>query len=196
MPKINFTFSDIPLLPGDIQGYYDKMRNAILTKYDESNVYTQLDFFGMMPSDVQKEKEELLHELSIESSFSILSYIESMFRTDFIIRRNWRKRKDPLANIFKAEFSMNKRYYQYPLVGGIFAAWLKVNSNDDGIKNLFNQLTQAFAYRNWIAHGRYWKFRDNPDKYDFNSMMALYCVVDASLSLQKRPLELEGLQIV
>lgn len=184
MAHIKFIFSEIPANKYGIINYYEKTRNAISYKYET----LQPEFFGMAESEISEIKENLLNELSIESSFSLLTYIESCFRTDFIIRRNWRKR-DPLTVIYKKEFKPNQKIYQYPLVDGIFASWKQVYKDIDGINDLFSRLIQAFDFRNWIAHGRYWHFKDNINKYDFNSMLILCQLVEEKLPLQKRAFE-------
>ena len=132
----------------------------------------------------------MLKELSTDVSFAILAYIESRFRTDFIVRRRNRKRSDLLAGLFHANFKMSKEFYSYPLVTGIFKDWKETYAENDVLLNLFNQLGQAFDYRNWVAHGRYWVFKDNPNKYTYNYTLGLAQNVDALLGAELKSKEL------
>lgn len=41
------------------------------------------------------------------------------------------------------------------------------------VKNLVDELKEANNYRNWLAHGRYWQFKDNPAKYKIEKIRDL-----------------------
>lgn len=48
-------------------------------------------------------------------------------------------------------------------------------------KDTFDRLVDAFKYRNWVAHGRYWHFKDNPNKFTFNAIWMLNEKIDVIL---------------
>lgn len=39
---------------------------------------------------------------------------------------------------------------------------------------MIDKLLQANEYRNWLAHGRYWQFKDNISKFKFDNTSTLY----------------------
>lgn len=76
---------------------------------------------------------------------AILAFVESLFRTDFIIRCELKK-SDKLSIRYRHTYNPAKRIYTY--------------SYHDN-------------YRNWLAHGRYWQFKDNPAKYKIEKIRNL-----------------------
>lgn len=178
MAKIKFDFSKSPLSAKEILDYYTHVVSAIECKYsqDGNKNYTT-DFLGYSEVKVKSEKNLLLKELSVEASLCLLSFIESRFRIDFIIRCQ-RRKKDPLSTDFRAIYNPAKRLYTYSLTDDIIENWKK---NMPEQKDTFDRLADAFKYRNWVAHGRYWHFKDNPNKFTFNAIWMLNEKIDVIL---------------
>lgn len=178
MAKIKFDFSKSPLSAKEILDYYTHVVSAIECKYsqDGNKNYTT-DFLGYSEVKVKSEKNLLLKELSVEASLCLLSFIESRFRIDFIIRCQ-RRKKDPLSTDFRAIYNPAKRLYTYSLTDDIIENWKK---NMPEQKDTFDRLVDAFKYRNWVAHGRYWHFKDNPNKFTFNAIWMLNEKIDVIL---------------
>lgn len=170
MAKIKFDFSECPLVAEEISNYYRHMVSTIECKYSQdSNQNYEVDFFSYSEEKVESEKEILLNELSIQASLCLLSFIESRFRIDFIIRCQGQK-KDFLSKEFRKIYNPAKRLYTYSLTDDIIDNWKKDMPDQ---KDVFDRLIDAFKYRNWIAHGRYWHFKDNPNKFTFDSIWML-----------------------
>ncbi len=178
MAKIKFDFSKSPLSAKEILDYYTHVVSAIECKYsqDGNKNYTT-DFLGYSEVKVKSEKNLLLKELSVEASLCLLSFIESRFRIDFIIRCQ-RRKKDSLSTDFRAIYNPAKRLYTYSLTDDIIENWKK---NMPEQKDTFDRLVDAFKYRNWVAHGRYWHFKDNPNKFTFNAIWMLNEKIDVIL---------------
>ena len=178
MAKIKFDFSKSPLSAKEILDYYTHVVSAIECKYsqDGNKNYTT-DFLGYSEVKVKSEKNLLLKELSVEASLCLLSFIESRFRIDFIIRCQ-RRKKDPLSTDFRAIYNPAKRLYTYSLTDDIIENWKK---NMPEQKDTFDRLADVFKYRNWVAHGRYWHFKDNPNKFTFNAIWMLNEKIDVIL---------------
>lgn len=178
MAKIKFDFSKSPLSAKEILDYYTHIVSAIECKYsqDGNKNYTT-DFLGYSEVKVNSEKNLLLKELSVEASLCLLSFIESRFRIDFIIRCQ-RRKKDSLSTDFRAIYNPAKRLYTYSLTDDIIENWKK---NMPEQKDTFDRLVDAFKYRNWVAHGRYWHFKDNPNKFTFNAIWMLNEKIDVIL---------------
>lgn len=178
MAKISFNFSECPLVAEEISDYYRQVVSSIECKYSpESNQNYTVDFFSCSEDTVNSEKRQLLKEISVQASLCLLSFIESRFRIDFIIRCQGRK-KDFLSKAFRGIYNPAKRLYKYSLVDDIIENWKNFIPEQ---KETFDRLIDAFNYRNWIAHGRYWHFKDNPDKFTFDSVWLLNERLDAVL---------------
>ena len=89
-----------------------------------------------------------------------------------------RPEKDFLSKAFRGIYNPAKRLYKYSLVDDIIENWKNFIPEQ---KETFDRLIDAFNYRNWIAHGRYWHFKDNPDKFTFDSVWLLNERLDAVL---------------
>ena len=127
---------------------------------------------GQTSSEITNSREEALEELSIAAGFCLLSWIESLFRKDFVARISRHKRKDCLSTYYLESYNPAEKTYRYGL-NKIFDAW-KNNSPklSDKEIDVLRKLPQYFEYRNWIAHGRYWMFREAnwQKKYNFDSV--------------------------
>lgn len=175
MNKFDFN-SKIPILC-TIDDFYDKSSESIALAYNR-NIDTK--FIGMTSDELKMEKQFLLDELEIWAVFMVLCYIESLFRIDFILRCENKNKwaSENLSLYYKKHHQSNKRYYQYSLKDVIFAGWKESFPEENC---LINQLSQAFEYRNWIAHGRYWKFKDNPNKYTYDYVKTIAEKIESQL---------------
>ena len=178
MAKVKFDFSECPLDPREISLYYNRAVSSIECKYSQNdNASYSVDFFSYSEKDVASEKNKLLDELSVQATLCLLSYEESRFRIDFIIRCQSRK-KDFLTKSFRQFYKPAKRPYSYSLADDIIAVWKKFLPEN---KTIFDRFINAYNYRNWIAHGRYWNFKDNPRKFSFDAVWMLHEELDRIL---------------
>jgi hypothetical protein len=169
MRKIQFNFNEHNQSLESLESYYDEVKAAIDLKYSKANPYYTADFQMMTDSEVESERDENYMELSREASMSILAFVESLFRTDFIIRCELKK-SDKLSIRYRHTYNPAKRIYTYSYNDVVLDGWADFRPEE---KDLINELKEANNYRNWLAHGRYWQFKDNPAKYKIEKIRNL-----------------------
>lgn len=174
MKLVDFNFQKP--LPEDIQMMYEYCKQGIEQRFDPiANPNLCNEMPGFTEEELEQIKQDLLDELSMRSSFYLLAYIETLFRTDFVLRletNNKKKYQDVLTQAYKREYNPVKRLFSYSLVEVIFENWKRfvVNKpNSKEMTDILNNLPQYFDFRNWMAHGRYWIFKEssNIHKYDY-----------------------------
>ena len=169
MRKIQFNFNEHNQSLESLENYYDEVKAAIDLKYSKANPYYTSDFQMMTNTEVETERDENYMELSCEASMAILALVESSFRTDFIIRCELKK-SDKLSKRYRHTYNPAKRIYTYSYNDVVLDGWAEYRPEE---KNLINELKEANNYRNWLAHGRYWQFKDNPAKYKIEKIRDL-----------------------
>lgn len=170
MRKIDFKFSDYVQSIEEIDYYHRQASAALKHRYSQEYNPTFLtDFPFKTPREINDEYVNALAELDREVSFCILALIEARFRIDFIIRCQMKK-KDKLSKIYRSTYNPSKRIYTYSYVDTVLNGW-KNYRTDYGA--LIDRIIDATNYRNWLAHGRYWQFRDNLAKYTVASNLDL-----------------------
>lgn len=169
MRKIQFHFNEHNQTLEFLEDYYDDVKAAIDLKYSKDNPCYVSDFQMMTESEVESERDENYRELSREASMAILAFVESLFRTDFIIRCELKK-CDKLSKQYRHTYNPSKHVYTYSYSDVVLDGWAEYRPEE---KNLLNELKEANNYRNWLAHGRYWQFKDNPNKYKIEKIRAL-----------------------
>ena len=169
MRKIQFNFNEHNQSLESLENYYDEVKAAIDLKYSKANPYYTSDFQMMTNTEVETERDENYMELSCEASMAILALVESLFRTDFIIRCELKK-SDKLSKRYRHTYNPAKRIYTYSYNDVVLDGWAEYRPEE---KNLINELKEANNYRNWLAHGRYWQFKDNPAKYKIEKIRDL-----------------------
>lgn len=188
MEQINFNI-DKPT-PEKIEKFYSQYCRGIEALFDKANNPNfEIYFIGLTDDELEETKKELLEELSLRSSFYLLAYIESLFRTDLALRLETRKKKaqDVLTKAYKEELNPAQKIYTYSLVDGIFKNWkqyVKNKPNSKEMRDILNNLPQYFDFRNWMAHGRYWKPKesDYARKYDYAHTKILMSHIDQYFS--------------
>lgn len=169
MRKVQFNFNEHNQSLESLENYYDEVKAAIDLKYSKANPYYTSDFQMMTDTEVETERDENYMELSCEASMAILALVESLFRTDFIIRCELKK-SDKLSKRYRHTYNPAKRIYTYSYNDVVLDGWAEYRPEE---KNLINELKEANNYRNWLAHGRYWQFKDNPAKYKIEKIRDL-----------------------
>jgi hypothetical protein len=117
-----------------------------------------------------KEVEEImglrLTEHSHLTAFSVLAAIEAAFRIDYLQRCDKRK-KDELSRAFLKLYAA--KGVRASLKNDILQGWKDKSNVPD---HIIGDLNGAFNYRDWLAHGRYWK-PNLGRKYDYESVYLL-----------------------
>lgn len=172
--------------PDKIWEVYVQCLKGLEIYFDPSkNPNFDIDFEGLSQDEVDKLKREMGEELSIRSSFYLLAYIESLFRTDFILRLESNKKgyTDVLTKAYKGLYKSGSRPYSYSLTDVIFKSWktyVKGKRNQSVMLDILNTLPQYFDFRNWMAHGRYWipKESNYKSKYNYQQILMLQSKIE------------------
>lgn len=127
------------------------------------------EYPGYSTVEVEQELRTLLAEIDLHASFAILSTIEAAFRIDYASRCELR-RKDTLSRHFREIFKAKR--YGVNLADDILAGWERHAASSIVV---FSELRQAFKFRHWLAHGRYWLLKADVSRFDFNY---LYTIAD------------------
>ena len=148
-----------------IDGHRRDTEAAIESYFTRGNPSSAQRFLGFSPSEVLTEKELLLDELRRSSSMGVFGALEAAFRIDYL-QRCYRRERDDVSRAFRDLY--NGRGQHVSLEGDILAAW---RQNSDVPRKVIADLTEAFKYRHWLAHGRYWNLRFR--KLDYAEVYAL-----------------------
>lgn len=83
--------------PDNIQKVYEECTRGIEIKFDpHKNPSYIADFAFYTQKEIEREKSKMLEEVSLRSAFFLLAYIETLFRTDFVIRVESQKKGIPM----------------------------------------------------------------------------------------------------
>lgn len=174
MAKNKFNFSEHSGSIGQLEEYYRSMSELIDRKHNPAlNPEYALDFPFMRPDEISEKAATLRRELVFEGNLAVLSYVESVFRVDAIMRCQAKIKQDSLFKKFKKEIKHQngKTVYHYIRICETILEGWKVECREH--VNLLNSLGQAFEYRNWLAHGKYWTYKESVDKYTFEYVLGL-----------------------
>lgn len=127
--------------------------------------------------EIQRELDELRNELDLQCSLGLLSAIEARFRIDFAIRCE-KRYKDDLSRSFRELYKYHGLYVH--LEDDILAAW---EAHTSGMKVILNEVRQAFRFRHWLAHGRYWLLKVKVERFDFRYLYTLASTVSTKLEI-------------
>ena len=152
----------------DIKQIDDRRRDteaAIEAYFAIDNPNLAERFFGMSPHEVRTEKETLIEESQRSSSMDLFGALEAAFRVDFL-QRCYRREKDEISRAFRDLY--RDKGPRVSFEDGILAKW----EEDLNVpKRVIRELTNAFKYRHWLAHGRYW--RPKFQRLDYAEVYAL-----------------------
>lgn len=167
----------------EIRYYYNRSNEAINCKYSPTdNLHYEEQFCGYTKEEVRKEADEIRNELSHTCSFYAMAYVESLFRIDSFVRVKHKCKGDVTPLIKKMVQSKEK--LSLVRFEDLLDAWEATHADD---RELFREVKQAFQFRHWMAHGRYWKPNDNIDKhFDFEDIYSLVSAVESLLGGELR----------
>ena len=150
-----------------------------LTEFTEDGTINTL---MPVPEEVRKEADEIRNELSHTCSFYAMAYVESLFRIDSFVRVKHKCKGDVTPLIKKMVQSKEK--LSLVRFEDLLDAWEATHADE---RELFREVKQAFQFRHWMAHGRYWKPNDNIDKhFDFEDIYSLVSAVESLLGGELR----------
>jgi hypothetical protein len=118
-------------------------------------------FFENTVDEIRERRDERLEEASLTSSFTLLSAVEAAFRIDYL-RRCQLKKRDLVSREFRTLHK--EKGPRASFEDEILEVW---SQNAYGAKDMVAALRDAFKFRHWVAHGRYWILKAGRQKYDF-----------------------------
>lgn len=143
--KVSFSHQELSL--EDIAIHHSDMQ-AGLFEFFAGKSKTLLDRYADAKKDVARDNS--LAELDFTSTLSVLSSVEAAIRLDYL-RRVYGRWRDPLSKAMKALYHVTGSSAR--LEDDLIQLW---REQRDVSKALLSELSGAFKYRHWLAHGRYW----------------------------------------
>lgn len=144
-----------------IAEYRTRLIASLSLYYSAMNPRFELLFAGQSYSEVRRQYDQDKEELDRQTSLELFSAIEAQFRIDYAIRCEHRI-KDPLSKAFQNRHK--RRGLGVHLENEILRDWEEYGSFP---KSTIRELRQAFKFRHWLAHGRYWLIKADVRRFDF-----------------------------
>jgi uncharacterized protein YutE (UPF0331/DUF86 family) len=167
--RISFSNEELPIK--EINSYFVTTEKALRSFYQPKN----LDFATYTSEELSNELERRIDELDKSTAFTVLAAIEAHLRIDF--SQKCAKRKiDLLSKKFR---ELNEEKGQKLPLDDILEIWRQHISR----KSVISELRGALKYRNWLAHGRYWKAKLG-QKYDYYSVLILAKNIQMELEIK------------
>jgi hypothetical protein len=116
--------------------------------------------------NVEDARDKCLSELDYSSSMSVMAALEASIRVDYL-SRVYARRKDSLSRSMK--YLHGEKANRAKIDKDILRLW---DTETSVSSSLIRQVSSAFGYRHWLAHGRYWtpKFGS---QYDYSTLFAI-----------------------
>ena len=135
-------------------------------------------FTGYSLAELKDDLHSRLAEVDRTSALSVLSALEAAFRIDYL-QRCYAKKKDRVSRAFRTIYK--QKGSRATLAEDILTIWRRESTTP---ARLISALVDAFNYRHWLAHGRYWTPRLGR-KYDYESVYALAQTVLTSFPFEE-----------
>lgn len=170
-------FSNRHLAPDEISQHHRDIEIALRNYFSRENPRFEIRFAGYTPDEVRNEMNARLEEHERTTSLNLLAALEAAFRIDFL-QRCYERRKDRLSRAFRHVYT--QKGSRVSLEGDILPAW---RENSSVPQRIISSLRDAFRYRHWLAHGRYWEPKLG-QKYDYQGLATLAEAVFDGFPLQ------------
>jgi hypothetical protein len=153
----------------EIVAYHTDMKNSLMRYITDimAGRAFEAQYVGLTPSEMDEVKKRRLEELEHQSCLALLAAIEALFRADYD-NRVMRRFRDAVSRDFRAlNKNVQRRKAPRPSFSAeLLAVWKKHLTGN--AHQCILKVENAFKYRNWLAHGRYWtpKYGTFPTFYD------------------------------
>ena len=148
----------------DVWNHYETVRDSVVRQWEEAKhsliggmKQQNQRLLGMSADEVDAYYESILEEVDAQASLFILAATEATLHVDFWTRVD-EKRKEPairaFRNIYKSRSEHNRPRVR--VEEDIFDTWAEQIPE---AKSDIAKFKQAFKYRHWLAHGRYWVWK-------------------------------------
>lgn len=98
-------------------------------------------------------RRHALRELDYASALTTMSSVEATLRIDYL-QRVYRRCRDPLSRAMRRLHQ--DKAHRVRLESDLIFLWKAELAMRDA---MLKSLIEAFKYRHWLAHGRYWKLK-------------------------------------
>lgn len=160
-PRVSFSGEHLAM-PA-ISQHHSDIEASVKDYFSLQNPRSEPRFSGHTPDEIREQLASILEENERTTCLTILACLEAAFRLDYL-QRCYRRLRDPLSREFRALYSVKDS--RVSLERDIFSSWKR---NSDVTASTISELTGAFKYRHWLAHGRYWTPRLGK-KYDYQGV--------------------------
>lgn len=149
MKRIDFNPSGLNLDLLDIAHHFELINSAMASYYNDNGASFLARYAFSRVQQIELEYEKARREFEVTVCLTILAALEASFRLDYLVRVD-RKLKDELSRAFIKIYRRSKTKVGFE---DLLDAWKRhAPSSTDYVR----ELKGALAFRNWIAHGRYW----------------------------------------
>lgn len=114
---------------------------------------TESRYFGKTREELETDFAFYVSELEAAAALLMLASTEAAMRNDFI-ERVGQKKKDPVSRHFRAIYKRRKDKVR--LEEDLLDTWVAKTADTD-VRAAVSAFKGVLNYRNWLAHGRYWK---------------------------------------
>ena len=160
------SFSNEHLALEEIGKQHTSVANSVMLYFSNGNPRFSEFFSLYSPGELFEERNGCLLEQGLSASMTVLAAVEAAFRIDFELRcRN--TSSDPISNRLRM-MRRGRSQRSISFTRDILYEWeQEYPSGADAI----SAMREAFQFRNWLAHGRYWV--PDTDKIDYGDVYAL-----------------------
>ena len=147
------------------------------------------EFIEKHDNDKTDINDWLYREIDLLFSFLIIAFLESRFRIDFIIRTEIKPKEDITYPMIALRQAYDKQpVYQVP-INQIINIWIEHTGNKK-LKRALNELIKAIDdFRNWFAHGRFYKGKNTFDSYNFNLLYTFAYQIESIIGAKLKHFE-------
>jgi hypothetical protein len=166
-----------------VEEYYIDSEQSLNLYYSSTLINSAIPgkFIGYSIAEFDRELKARKEFLDRMCSLELLSSIEAHLRIDYLVRGQ-NKLKDNFSRKIREIYT--KKENMASLVDDILLVWKKEKPEH---KTRLDNLGKALDYRNWLAHGRYWKPKKHPHvkRYDYLTIYALATDILSNLELEE-----------
>ncbi len=162
----------------EISRQREDLEKSILLYYSYENPQYAARFGLYTRRHVLNEEKHRIFETELAMVMTLLAAIEASFRVDYL-KRCSRRTKDKLSQEFRKLYHKKKRRVSFE--NDILKLW-KLHS--DVPASLIGEIRDAFRFRHWLAHGRYWTIEIGRE-YNFSTVYELARTIEQEFRLEK-----------
>ena len=168
------SLSEAHLAANQVAAHHAVVEEAIHLYYTEASPGFETRFAFYTEDEVLAERDERLYEAGAASAMMVLASIEAAFRVDYL-RRCYARYRDRLSRTLRTLYQ--NKGERVSLTDDLLEVW---KDHGNLTARLVGDIRNAFGYRHWLAHGRYYVAKLGR-QYDFASVYNLAREVEQAL---------------